>query len=171
MPSKKGKKGKGVNISISTPPSSLFSFTSPSSSSTSSLPSPPKSPKEIISTFLTQAPPQVLEAWELIKKELSKKEDTSPKKNHNPLSKIEEDISFIKKSLLEKNKVSPSSSSRSPLLLSPPLSYSNTLKSNLPPPNKDNIILRKQEDNLKEAFFSPSLEVKERIKNLPIGKK
>ena len=33
MLSKKGKRGKGVNTSISTPPSSLFSFTSPSSSS------------------------------------------------------------------------------------------------------------------------------------------
>ena len=45
MPSKKGKRGKGVNTSISTPPSSLFTFTSPSSSS-SSLPSSPKSAKE-----------------------------------------------------------------------------------------------------------------------------
>ena len=73
-----------------------------------------------------------------MKKKLAKKEDNSSKKNINPLSKIEKDISFIKELLLGKNKVFSSSS---PLSLSPPLSYFNTLKSNHPPPNKDNIIL------------------------------
>ena len=71
---------------------------------------------------------------------ISKSSSSSPL---NPLSKIEEDISFIKKLLLEKNKVFFPSSSI-PSSLSPPLSYSNTLKSNLPPTNnKDNIILKK----------------------------
>ena len=66
-----------------------------------------------------------------------------------PLAKIEEDISFIKKLLLGKNKVSTfpssfSSSSSSSSSFFPPLSYSNTLKLTLPPTNnKDNIILKK----------------------------
>ena len=97
--------------------------------------------------FLENAPTSVKKSFSSLvsyinysETNISKSSSSSPL---NPLSKIEEDISFIKKSLLEKNKVFfPSSST--PSFLSPPLSYSNTLKLNLPPTNnKDNIILKK----------------------------
>ena len=195
MPSKKGKRGKGVNTSISTPSSSLFSFTSPSSSSSLFLTKRgeevkkpnllvPEIPTKEVKTnnnatytnitnisntklkeyttnlynFLENAPTSIKKLFSSLvsyinysETNISKSSSSSSSSSSSlsPLSKIEEDISFIKKSLLGKNKVSTfpssfSSSSSSSSSFSPPLSYSNTLKSTLPPTNnKDNIILKK----------------------------